>query len=232
MFRKLLSAIGIGVATASSAVAAPPYSPYANDAINSIYNLFFCDDLAAFGPKDGADIQPWQATVFSDPVAAATLRNLAADSSQEGRIRFLAYARLRSIAEPVPCKELLGVIVEVPLSAGIDVLAVYSEGGVRYLNQTGKLAVFEGVPSIQPLVQKLLRASQAIVERIGPWENPRLPPPKSGNIRLTFLVSDGLYFGEGPMKQMQRDPMAAQVIADATALLHAVVALGTRAGSQ
>jgi hypothetical protein len=232
MLRKLLTAIGIGVATASNAIAAPPYSPYANEAINSIYNLLFCDDIAAFKPKAGAKIVPWQATIFSDPVDATALRNLAADSSQEGRIRFLAYARLRSVSEPVTSKVLLGVIVEVPLSTGVDVLAAYSEGGVRYINQTGKLAVFEGAPSIQLLVGSLFHSSQSIVERIGPWENPRLPPPRSGNIRLTFLVSDGLYFGEGPMKQMQGDPMAAQVITDATFLLRAVVALGTKAGSQ
>jgi hypothetical protein len=232
MFRKLLSTIGIGVAKASNAVAAPPYSPYANEAINTIYNLLFCDDIAAFKSKIGAKIVPWQAALFSEPVDATALQSLAADSSQEGRIRFLAYGRLRSIGEPVPSKALLGVIVEVPLSAGVDVLAAYSEGGVRYINQTGRLAVFEGVPSIQPLVRSLLDASQSIVARIGPWENPRLPPPKSGNIRLTFLVSDGLYFGEGPMQQMQRDPLAEQVIGDATSLLQAVVALNTKAGSQ
>jgi hypothetical protein len=229
MFNKLLTAIGIGAAMESSAAGAPPYSPYANEAINTIYNLLFCDDSVAFKPKVGAKIAAWQAALFSEPADVAALQRLAADSSHEGRIRSLAYARLRSIGEPVASKVLLGVIVEVPLSAGVDVLAAYSEGGVRYINQTGKLAVFEGVPSIQPLVQSLLRSSQSIVTRIGPWKNPRLPPPKAGTIRLTFLVSDGLYFGEGPMLQMQRDPMAGQVIGDATALLQAVVALGAKA---
>jgi hypothetical protein len=231
MFRKLLTAVGIGVTSASGAVAAPPYFPYASEAANTIYNLLFCDDIAAFRPKVAAQIAPWQAVLFSDPADANALQSVAADSSQEGRIRSLAYGRLRGIGEPVPSKALLGVIVEVALSAGVDVLAAYSEGGVRYINQTGKLAVFECVASIQPLVRSLLHASQAIVSRIGPWENPRLPPPKSGNTRLTFLVSDGLYFGEGPMPQMQRDPMGARVIGDATALLQAIVALGSKAGS-
>jgi hypothetical protein len=102
---------------------------------------------------------------------------------------------------------------------------------VRYINQTGKIAVFEGTTSLQPLVQNLLRASQTIVDRIGPWERERLPPPKAGNIRLTFLVSDGLYFGEGPAAQMQRDPAAGQVIQNASVLLNQVVALATKAKS-
>jgi hypothetical protein len=103
---------------------------------------------------------------------------------------------------------------------------------VRYINQTGKLAVFEGVPSMQPLVQNLFKASQPIIDRIGPWEHSRLPPPKSGNIRLTFLVSDGLYFGEGPIPRMEQDPMAAQVIRNAAVLLQEVVALGTKSQSE
>jgi hypothetical protein len=102
---------------------------------------------------------------------------------------------------------------------------------VRYINQTGKMAVFEGITSLQPLVQNLFKASQTIVDRIGPWERARLPPPKSGNIRLTFMVSDGLYFGEGPAPQMQWDPAAAQVIKNASALLNQVVALATKSKS-
>jgi hypothetical protein len=89
----------------------------------------------------------------------------------------------------------------------------------------------QGNTALQPLVQNLFRASQAIVDHIGPWERGRLPPPKSGNIRLTFLVSDGLYFGEGPAPQMQRDPAAGQVIQNASVLLNQVVALATKSKS-
>ena len=120
---------------------------------------------------------------------------------------------------------LLGVIVEVPLDGGLDVLAAYSEGGVRYLNRSGKLAVFEGIEALQPLVRDLLTASEAVVARIGPWDKPRRPPPTSGSVRLTFLVSDGLYFGEGPISVMQRDPMAGPVIERAAELLSSVVAV-------
>ena len=80
------------------------------------------------------------------------------------------------------------VIVEVPLEGGLDVLAAFSDGGVRYMNQTGKLAIFEGVPSLQPAVANLFKESQAIVSRIGPWNKERLSPPSKGNIRLSFLV--------------------------------------------
>lgn len=146
-------------------------------------------------------------------------------------MRSLAYWRLRIAGKHVPTKILLGVIVETPLAAGLDTLAAFSEGGVRYINQTGKMAFFEGVTNLKPLVEDLFRASQPIVDRIGPWKSERLPPPKSGNIRLTFLVSDGLYFGEGPIPQMQRDPAAWPVIENASALLNQVVAIATKSRS-
>jgi hypothetical protein len=231
MIRRLFAALGIGVARASSAAAAPPYSPYSNEAINEIYNLLFCDNISSFAPKAGQKPVTWQATLFSEPPDIPALESLAANSSQEGRTRSLAFSRLQSAGRKVPTKVLLGVIVEIPLAAGLDTLAAYSEGGVRYINQTGKMVVFEGVASLAPLVQNLFAASQTIVDHIGPWESRRLPPPKSGNIRLTFLVSDGLYFGEGPTPQMQRDPAAGQVIQNASLLLNQVVALATKSRS-
>jgi len=120
------------------------------------------------------------------------------------------------------------VIVEVPLASGLDTLAAFSEGGVRYVNQSGKLLVIEGVADVLPLVKRLIAASEPVVSRIGPWDKPRLAPPKLGNVRLTFLVSDGLYFGEGPMSVMQGDAMAGPIIGQATQLLQAVVAMGTK----
>ncbi|CAK6701227.1 hypothetical protein BBFGKLBO_03051 [Synechococcus sp. CBW1107] len=58
------------------------------------------------------------------------------------------------------------------------------------------------------LVQVLFAVSQPVVNAIGPWEEARRAPPDRDTIRLTFLVSDGLYFGEAPMTVMQREPMA------------------------
>lgn len=214
--------------TTSVAMSAPPYSPYANQTTDFIYNLLFCDDASAFRPKPGETPTPWQATLFSEPADLSALEALAADAGQEGRIRYLAYQQLRAAGKAVSAKVLLGVIVEVPLSQGLDTLAAFSEGGVRYINKTGKMGVFENVPDLQPLVRNLFKASQLVVDQIGPANQPRLPPPKSDNIRITFLVSDGLYFGEGSMARMQRDGLAGPVVDAATKLLLEVVAIGTK----
>lgn len=200
------------------------YAPYNQPEINQIYDLLFCDDLMAFSPKPGEELAPWQSVLFGGPVDAERVRTLAEDTTAEGRIRALAYNWLRAQGQPVPPKTLLGVIVEVPLDGGLDVLAAFSDHGVRYINQTGKLAVIEGgLPETDPIVVALLAAAQPVIARIGPSDQERLPPPRQGNFRLTFLVSDGLYFGEGPMPVMQRDPLAGPVINQATQLLQMVV---------
>jgi hypothetical protein len=229
VFGKFLSAMGFGARAGTAVIGSPPYVPYGSDSANFMYNLLFCDDLASFKPKPDAKIAPWQTTLFAEPLDLAALELLASDSSQEGRARYLAYALLRNAERPVPGKILLGVIVEVGLPDGLDVLAAFSEGGVRYINKTGKLAMFEGVPEIGPVVQEVLDAAQSVVAHTGPWPGARLAPPKIGNIRITFLVSDGLYFGQGPMTQMQQESMAAPLIQKATVLLQTVVALAGKA---
>ena len=230
MFRKFLNAIGLGAAPAASVAIRgnPPYSPYSDNSPNFIYNLLFCDEVASFKPKPGATVAPWQITLFAEPVDFTALELLASDASQEGRARYLAYSLLRNAEKAVPEKILLGVIVEVGLPEGLDVLAAYSDGGVRYINKTGKLAVFEGVPQVRPLVQDVLDAAQGVVANTGPWLGARLAPPRVGNIRISFLVSDGLYFGQGPAAQMQKESMAAPLIRKATVLLQAVVELSIK----
>jgi hypothetical protein len=40
---------------------------------------------------------------------------------------------------------------------------------------------------------------------------------------LTFIVSDGLYFGQGPFEMMKNDSMAAPVVNKSIELLQAVI---------
>ena len=229
MLKKLLTTLGIGLAANGSATATELYKPYAKSHVDFLYNLLFCDDITLF--KNQANTKGdglWPALLAEQPDKVA-LRKIADDESNEGRIRALTYNRLRSSGEKVPSKELLGVIVEVPLQQGLDVLAAFAEGGVRYLNQSGKVAVFEGQGNpVEGLAKELVLASQPVVNQIGPWDKKRLPPPKPGNVRMTFLVSDGLYFGEGPFGALQKDPMAGPVLAKATQLLQRTVELGTK----
>ena len=200
------------------------FAPYGDTAASAIYHLLFADDPAAFAPHAGTPPAAWQSLLGAARPDAPAIRALANDASQESRVRALACLWLRTHGEPVPARELFGAIVEVPLDAGLDVLAVYADGGVRYLNHSGAMSIFEGaVPALQQQAQAVLAAARTVVARIGPWDKPRLPPPAVGNVRISFVVSDGLYFGEGPHRALAQDGLAGPLLQHATALLQAVV---------
>ena len=193
-------------------------APYSLDAANHIYNLLFCDDLSLWNGGTDPQTDLWR--VLAPDTDPATLRAISGKESAESRLRVLAFNRLRAMGEKVTPGILLGTIVEVPLDGGLDTLAVFTDQRIRYINQTGKMAVFEApLPAMKVAIAALMAASKTVVSRIGPWDKPRLPPPPKGSVRLSFLVSDGLYFGQGPFEQFSRDAMAGPVIKHAGELL-------------
>jgi hypothetical protein len=199
------------------------YSPYAARDCNLVYNLLFCDKVAVFrkdmGPKPPG---VWPTLLAHVPYAAA-LHVIADDQSQESRMRALAYTRLRELGEPVPKKKLLGVVVELGMEEGLDVLAAYPDDRVRYINHKNSISVYEPAPPAwQPKLRRLFAAAQTAVEQTGPWQQPRIAPPSTGMIRMSFLVSDGLYFGQGTMAIMERDAIAQPIIAASVDLLKSV----------
>jgi|SRR5215471_3322944 len=234
MIKKLLMMLGIvhvrgnrgTTAVSSPTTASEFYEPYAQSHVNFLYNLLFCDDISLFknDKRDGL----WSRVLADQPDLKA-LQKIAGDEENEGRVRAIAFCRLRASGQNVPSKKLLGVIIEVPQEEGLDVLAAFAEGGVRYLNYSGKVAIFEGVNHpVEVLAKELVAVSQPVVNQIGPWHKRRLPPPQLPNVRMTFLVSDGLYFGEGPLVVVQKDPMGGRVFDKAVELLRDAVKKATK----
>jgi hypothetical protein len=220
MLKNILTALGIGGTVATATAGDSTKGPYKDDSANFIYQLLFCDDLALFQTHHrGNRAEPW-APLFSDAPNLDEVAKIAGDEKAESRARMLAYNLLREAKKDVPKKKLLGTIIEVQLPEGLDTLAVFADGGARYINHSGKMAIVESETELfAKEIEAVLTASGPIVGAIGPWDKARLPAPPKGNIRMTFLVSDGLYFGQGPMDAMQRDPMAAPLIQAATSLL-------------
>ena len=223
MFKKLLGRVSAAGAEQTSA---PRYAPYAQAESNQIYDLLFCDKPEGFRPPPGEQPVAWQAILFGEPPVADSILALAQDKTQESRIRALAFNWLRANGHRVPARQLFGVVMEMPLRGGLDTLAVYADGRIRYINHTGNITVIEnGNPDIEFSIERLLHVSQDVVDRMGPWNKTRMPPPGKGKIRLSFVVSDGLYFGEGLADVMQNEPQAGPVLREAAKLLQLVVNL-------
>jgi len=219
MFKKLFGSL-----TGGSPTPAPEeQGPYSDPAANFIYQLLFCDRRELFANQAGTG-EPWSVLFAPEPDFSA-LEKLAMDEAAESRVRVLAFNRLRAAGKEVTARIHLATIVEVGLDQGLDVLAVFGDYGVRYINHTGRMSVVEGKTALfEAEASAVLATSKPIVQAIGPWDQERRPPPKPGMVRLNFLVSDGLYFGEGPMDTFSRDGMAGPLIHAASLLLQKLVA--------
>jgi hypothetical protein len=229
MFRRILDALGGAKAQAAPEQRQGVHRPYQQPEVNFMYNLLFCDDLSLFRPANDELSAPYLQVLFAEPPDAVAVAELANDPEQESRVRALAYNWLREHQHPVPAHVVLGVIVEMPLSGGLDVLAAFADGRVRYLNQSGKMAIVEGgALEIEQQARELVRSGEPVVAQIGPWREARLAPPSGNQVRMTFLASDGLYFGEGPYADIRAEPMAAPVIQHAEQLLVMVVDATTK----
>jgi hypothetical protein len=194
--------------------------PYQDSSINHIYELLFCDKPTLFSKADNKDTYPYD-LIFSDRPSQKDLQSISDDTKLDPRLRLLAFNKQISLGFSSSEKELIGVVVEVGLPEGLDVLACYNNGTARYINHTGTLLAWETTEDekANQLIQELFRHSTAIVNQIGPWDKPRKSHPPPGITRLSFLVSDGLYFGEGPTDVLFNDAMAGPALTTATAVL-------------
>lgn len=198
----------------------PPYAPYQQTASNVQYNQLFCDHLASY-KQEKADVNNQDLRLlFDHSIDTSKLRKLANSTKTNSRLRLLAYQLLAKRQVKVPKKVLLGVIVEVAFDNGLNTLAAYRDLSVEYIHRNGKLLIVKKPKQdVTAVVRKLFQESQLVIEKINPWSEARLPPPAAGTVRMTFLASDGIYFGQGTMSHLARSHLAGPVLTAATELL-------------
>ena len=195
--------------------------PYQDSSANYLYNLLFCDNLELYKENTEEPFTYPFNILFSENSSAAELQKIIDDPKSDPRIKVLAYNKLIASGINPSKKELLAVIVEVGLDNGLDVLASFNNGTARYINHTGKILIWETIADekANEITNLLFENSQNIVNQIGVWDKARRPQPTKGNLRITFLVSDGLYFGEGPINVLFSDPLASPALITATELM-------------
>lgn len=128
-----------------------------------------------------------------------------------------------SASAPDPL-DVRGVILEVGMDEGLDVLAAFGDGRARYLNHNGNITIWEGGDGpIAGLAAALLESAKPIAQNIGVHDGERPPAPPAGSMRISVLTESGLHFGQGPMGAFGSHPMAAPVLDAGVALMGALV---------
>jgi hypothetical protein len=157
--------------------------------------------------------------------AAAILQQLIETPHLESRHYLQAHHFMRQLGfrmnQP---KKLLGVVIEVALPEGLDLLAAYSDYTARYYNYSGAGIVWEHPnTTIDKEITQVLEAGQQIMNRIGPWEGQRPEAPKTGHARINLLTSEGLHFGEAPMSVLMNDSLGGPMLQAAIALMSRLI---------
>ena len=172
---------------------------YSNEVLE-IYHLLFADNLNAFREMEKA-----YPCLFAKTPDTKELIALAQDKSTEARTRVLAYRKLEELNILPEPKEVLGVIAENHFEdGGMDTVALYADGALRYINQSGAM-IFSEVFIDEEMQNRVFDLARKIVPCIGPLDGERLPPPAPGMFRVTFLVNGSIYFGQAPVDMAFED---------------------------
>ena len=201
-----------------------------------IRDTLFGDLPASEWPRDdNADAEPWVSFIKArnlldkgDKSSAVKLYQSITDMpGLESRHYLQAWHFLRELGVNPPedkAKIVYGVVVEVGLEKGADLVAAYADHTARYLNFTGAGEIWERPDdSLDAEMDALLKAGQEVAGRIDPWDKERPPAPTNGNVRLNMLTPSGLHFGYGGFNTLSNDPMGNALIAPATQLMQKLV---------
>jgi hypothetical protein len=185
---------------------------------------------------DGSGGFPWSAfaeahaqiRAGNQEAAMSRWSEIVAQPNLEPRHYLQAWHFLRAHGHPAPpevAKQVLGVVVEVAMPEGLDLLAAYKDHSARYYNFSGAAVIWDHPDSsLDSAIDQLLNAGAETVLRIGPWGEERPGPPPPEQARLSFLTPSGLHFGQASMTILSQDPLASGVLQFATMLMQALIA--------
>jgi hypothetical protein len=166
--------------------------------------LFACQPMNVVVQRLNLDGNPGPFQTFADAAALAKsgkkeeaksrLHSILGLPNLETRMQLWVWSALRELGErpdPKSGKEVLGVVVEMPMRGAYDTLAAYQDGSARYLNYSGA-AIFwdEHDVAIQSLCQRLIDSTIPESPRSLPRQDTMLP--KSGS-QVTLLTRSGIY---------------------------------------
>jgi hypothetical protein len=202
-----------------------------------IRDTLFGDVPISEWPRDpNSKMEPWlsfvQARQFLDKrdkaSAIAIFQKITDMPGLESRHYLQAWHFLRQLGvnpQADKAKIVYGVVVEVGMQKGADIVAAYMDHTARYLHNSGGGVIWERVDgSLDAEIETLLKAGQAVANVIGPWDQARPAAPKANHIRLNMLTPSGLHFGYGAFDTLAKEPMGKSIIDPSTQLMLSLTA--------
>jgi hypothetical protein len=202
--------------------------------------LFGDTPISDWASDSDTDAEPWsifvQARKHLDRTdkdsAIFLLKKITDMPGLEPRHYLQAWHFLRQLGvnpPPEKAKIVYGVIIEVAVKGGADLVAVYSDHTARYLHHLGGGVIWEHPDtSLDGEIDALLSAGQAVANLIGPSEQGRPPAPQGENVLLSMLTPSGLHFGYGSFQTLYEDPKGKAIIDPATRLMQGLTAKDKR----
>ncbi len=142
--------------------------------------------------------------------AKELLERVLVDPEREVRDRLLTWRALRGLGEQPPkstARQVQGVVLEFPTGQGVDTLAAYADGRVRYLDTMGPSLSFmweiPGHAIVNPLVLRLMDAAKILVTRAEAHGTHK--PTRLDVIRASVLTYEGLFISEATESEIRSD---------------------------
>jgi hypothetical protein len=187
--------------------------------------------------SEAFSMEPWASFLCAkqhidsgEPKAAAeALQRILGMPQLESRHYLQAWHFLRELGIDSPKEEeetLLGVVVEVGMEKGLDLVAAYRDHHARYYNFSGAGVVWERPNDLlDKAIDDLLRVGMATAQAVGVWKESRPPAPAKGQRRINLLTPGGLRFGQGPIDALGKDRLGGLVLASEFNLMQALINL-------
>jgi len=155
--------------------------------------------------------------------AAEVLLEVVANPKMETRILLWSWAALRCLGsqpKSPQVDDIKGVVIQVPMESGVDVLAAYADGTARYVNHGGKVIVWEITDAtIAAIIRKLLESCTALRGVVvGASANHSI----KDLVRVTLLTFNGNRFAEVSTQSLASSPINQVLSVGAELMAHLI----------
>lgn len=146
---------------------------------SEIRDVLFGDlPFSHWPPESSTDAEPWlsfvrakqQSELGNKAEEINVLQGILSKPDLESRHFLQAWHFLRElgVAPTDEAKQVYGVVVEVALPKGLDIVAAYADHTARYFNFSGTAVVWERPDeSLDASIDDLLKSGQTVVDQIG-----------------------------------------------------------------